>query len=127
MGLVVADTGPLHYLVLTGHIALLPQLFPKILIPERLRDELSHSRAPEVVRDWIGAPTPWLEIRLVEANHAAELAALDFGERDAIALGFATQADLLIMDDRDGVAVARQRGFAVTGTIGLLDLAARKG
>ena len=35
--------------------------------------------------------------------------------------------NLLLMDDRDGVAAARRRGFAVTGTLGLLDLAARKG
>jgi predicted nucleic acid-binding protein len=32
------------------------------------------------------------------------------------------------MDDRDGVAlVARAAGFAVTGTLGVLDLAARRG
>jgi predicted nucleic acid-binding protein len=29
------------------------------------------------------------------------------------------------MDDRDGVAAARSKGFAVTGTLGILDLAAR--
>jgi len=28
------------------------------------------------------------------------------------------------MDDRDGVAAARSKGFAVTGTLGILDLAA---
>ena len=42
-------------------------------------------------------------------------------------LALATKADLLLMDDHDGVTAARQRGFAVTGTLGLLDLAARKG
>lgn len=31
------------------------------------------------------------------------------------------------MDDRAGVAVARGLGFAVTGTLGLLDRAARRG
>ncbi|MFZ2107282.1 MAG: DUF3368 domain-containing protein [Roseiarcus sp.] len=56
-----------------------------------------------------------------------DLAALDAGERDAIALALATKADLLLMDDHDGVTAARRRGFAVTGTLGLLDLAARKG
>lgn len=37
------------------------------------------------------------------------------------------QADLLLMDDRAGVAAARARGFAVTGTLGLPDRAARRG
>jgi predicted nucleic acid-binding protein len=127
MGVVVADTGPLHYLVLTGDIALLPQLFAKVLTPERVGDELAHPKAPEAVRAWIAAPPPWLEIRSVEVNQAADLAALDPGERDAIALGLATQAGLLLMDDRDGVATARRLGFPVTGTIGLLDFSARKG
>ncbi len=31
------------------------------------------------------------------------------------------------MDDRVGVAIARQQGFTVTGTLGVLDLAARRG
>ncbi|MGO9742122.1 MAG: DUF3368 domain-containing protein [Roseiarcus sp.] len=117
MRLVVADAGPLHYLVLTGDIALLSRLFPGVLIPERVRDELAHIRAPEAVRAWIGAPLPWLEIHPVEDERGAEdLAALDAGERDAIALALATRADLLLIDDRDGVAAARRRGFAVTGT-----------
>ena len=128
MRLVVADTGPLHYLVQTGDIALLPGLFAKVLTPARVRDELAHARAPEAVRAWIAAPPPWLEIRPVENECGADdLAALDAGERDAIALALATKADPLLMDDREGVAAARRRGFAVTGTLGLLDLAARRG
>lgn len=31
------------------------------------------------------------------------------------------------MDDRGGVTVARGKGFAVTGTLGILDLAAERG
>ena len=128
MRLVVADTGPLHYLVLTGDIALLPNLFEKVLTPERVRDELAHAEAPAAVRAWIALPPPWLEIRSVEGERSSgDLAALDAGERDAIVLALATKADLLLMDDHDGVTAARQRGFAVTGTLGLLDLAARKG
>lgn len=128
MRLVVADAGPLHYLVLTGDIELLPRLFPKILTPERVRDELAHARAPEAVRAWIAVPPPWLQIRPVESERGANgLETLDAGERDVIALAGAAKADLLLMDDRDGVAAARRRGFAVTGTLGLLDFAARMG
>jgi predicted nucleic acid-binding protein len=36
-------------------------------------------------------------------------------------------AELVLMDDRAGVAVARQQGFTVTGMLGVLDLAARNG
>ena len=37
------------------------------------------------------------------------------------------RADLLLIDDREAVAVARGKGFPVTGTLGILDLAARRG
>lgn len=55
------------------------------------------------------------------------LAELDDGEREAIALASAINADLLLMDDRAGVAVARARGLQVTGTLGALDRAALHG
>jgi predicted nucleic acid-binding protein len=52
---------------------------------------------------------------------------LDAGERAAILLARELGADLLLIDDREGVAAAQGMGLAVTGTIGLLYLAARRG
>jgi len=51
----------------------------------------------------------------------------DEGERAVIALALTVKADLVLMDDREGVDLARRRGLAVTGTLGVLDLAARRG
>lgn len=36
-------------------------------------------------------------------------------------------ADLLLMDDRKGVKAAQRKGLRVTGTLGILDLAAQRG
>ena len=36
-------------------------------------------------------------------------------------------ADLLLMDDRRGLRAAKQQGLRVTGTLGILDLAAQRG
>jgi predicted nucleic acid-binding protein len=36
------------------------------------------------------------------------------------------RADLVLMDDRAGVAIAKAHGFVVTGTLGVLELAARR-
>ena len=129
MLVIVADTGPLHYLVLIGESGILPQLFTKILIPDAVRDELLHPEAPSVVRDWAANPPDWLEIdpSPPEGHDDPELQRLDRGERAALALAETVRADLLLMDDREGVAAARKRGFAVTGTLGVLDLAARRG
>jgi predicted nucleic acid-binding protein len=33
-------------------------------------------------------------------------------------------ADLILMDDRDGVLIARSKGFRVAGTLGILSMAA---
>jgi predicted nucleic acid-binding protein len=124
----VADTGPLHYLVLAGHIQILTDLFSEVAIPDAVRDELAHAGAPVAVRDWIAAPPTWLSVDSGMPNMLALVdAALDAGERAALALAMERQPDLVLMDDRAGVAAAHARGFLVTGTLGLLVRAARRG
>jgi len=128
MRLVVADTSPLNYLVLIEHVGILPALFEKVFIPQIVRTELQHDEAPESVRRWIAAPPSWLEV--VPPQHESgdpDLLRLDDGERAAILLAIHIRAELLLIDDRNGVQVARSRGFAVTGTLGILDLAAGRG
>jgi len=53
--------------------------------------------------------------------------ALGVGERSAIALAQSIHADLLLVDDRKAVRAAVQRGIGVTGTLGILRLAAEQG
>lgn len=129
MAVVVADTGPLNYLVQIDAVELLPELFGRIIVPAAVHDELGHPRTPAAVRAWIARVPAWLEIRPnPDANSDIVLPPpLGQGERAAIALAGAVGADLILMDDRDGVAFARTQGFAVTGTLGMLDLAARRG
>ena len=38
MQLVIADTGPINYLILIGHIDILPTLFQKVILPAVVRD-----------------------------------------------------------------------------------------
>jgi predicted nucleic acid-binding protein len=128
--LVVSDTGPLHYLVLTGDIALLPKLFGRVLAPQAVRDELANPEAPAAVRAWITQAPAWLEVRPnpdVDDRDDRTGPNLDRGERAAIALALAVKAGLVLMDDQAGVTVARRQGLAATGTLGILDVAARRG
>ena len=60
MRLVVADTGPLNYLLLIEAIDILPKLFETILVPAAVHDELAHADAPAVA-NIIGAAIPILE------------------------------------------------------------------
>lgn len=121
--IVVADTGPLRYLILTGHIDVLPRLFGAVSVPAAVADELRHSHAPDAVRAWVADPPSWLVVHPDPAEPTVEVR-LDPGERAVIALAHALGAGLLLLDDRAGVAAARGRGLRATGTLGVLAEAA---
>ena len=129
MRLVIADTGPINYLILIGNIDLLPTLFEKVILPSAVQAELTDPDAPPSVRNWIADPPAWLEVHETPSNQfdQASLEGLDEGETAAIALAISLDADLLLMDDREGIVVARGKGLRVTGTLGVLDLAAQRG
>ena len=128
MRIVVADTGPLHYLVLIEQSEILPALFEKVIIPSAVRDELVRAEAPEAIRSWLQSPPPWIEVHSdPESPFDAELESLDKGEKAALTLAASIRADLLLLDDREGVRIARSKGFRVIGTLRVLQLAARLG
>ena len=125
MRIVVADTGPLSYLVLIREIDLLPKLFRSVAVPETVVGELCHTRAPAPVRTWALAPPSWLAVHANPAE-SPQLPPLDPGERAAIALALALRAELILVDDRAGTAAARSQGLETVGTIGVLTLTAQR-
>jgi predicted nucleic acid-binding protein len=128
MQVVVADTGPINYLVLIDAIDLLPRLFDRVLAPQAVFDELNDPDTPAPVRDWIRRPSEWFSVDLRPTPNIDKAdIGLDIGERAAISLALAIRADLVLMDDQAGVAFARRNGLVATGTLGVLDLAARQG
>jgi predicted nucleic acid-binding protein len=66
---------------------------------------------------WISQPPQWLEVVSLKQPVDSALAHLDAGEREAISLASELQAILLLMDERDGVTIARHRGLKVVGTL----------
>jgi predicted nucleic acid-binding protein len=100
---VIADSIPLHYLVLIDQAAILPTLFRRVLIPPMVAEELQHARTPAPVRAWMSSPPEWLEIRIPHQQPEAVLLRLGAGEREAIVLAQEVQATLLLMDDLEGV------------------------
>lgn len=51
--IVVADSGPLHYLILLEHIELLRRFYGQVLVPEPVANELSTAGAPAAVLERI--------------------------------------------------------------------------
>lgn len=126
MAVVVADTGPPHYLVLIGAAHVLPQLFDTVLVPDAVRNELQNKRTPQPVRDWLATQSPWLKAVPTPEVATLPLPHLGDGERAVIALARSVHADLILMDDRAATVAALQEGFNVTGTLGVLVRAAQR-
>ena len=122
--IVVADSGPLHYLILLDQTELLHRFYGQVIVPEAVLRELTSGRAPQPVRDWLSEPPSWLRIQSVSSSQL-ELVTddLDLGEREAIALAHLLRADLLLIDEISGRAEARRRNLRVTGTLGILRIA----
>ena len=125
--IVIADTGPLNYLILIGEVEILSKLFGRVLIPTAVLKELQHDRTPEDVRKWISHPPAWLEVRSVQKPKTSELDNLGAGEREAIWLAEEIHADWLIIDDYAGRQEAVLRHLPVMGTLRVLDEASERG
>lgn len=123
---VVTDPSPVFYLLSIGRVDLLPALFGTVLLPDAVHQELSHPAAPEFVRAWVRSLPPWLKLQSVAPLEDRTLQSLGAGERAAIALAHTVQAGLILIDERKATRVAIQQGFDVTGTLGILRLAARR-
>jgi predicted nucleic acid-binding protein len=81
----VCDTTPLNYLILSGYVDVLPNLFHEILIARAVARELRHPEAPVPVRRFISKPPNW--VRILKASRVdPALSYLGTGEQEVIAL-----------------------------------------
>jgi predicted nucleic acid-binding protein len=85
--LVIADTSPLHYLVLIEQTAILPLLFGNIFVPPAVVEELQRPRMPATVRAWMESPPVWLTIRSPREPPVSTTMHLGAGEREVLSLG----------------------------------------
>jgi len=126
--IVVADSGPRHYLILLEHVELLQRFYGQVLMPEAVARELSNAGAPAVVREWMRKLPTWIDVRPVPPDAISMIMDdLDLGERAAIALAETAHADLLLIDEAAGRAEAKRRQLRVTGTLGVLRAGAEQG
>ena len=123
--IVVSDTSAVTSLAAIGRLDLLRCLYGSVVIPQSVFEELTglpnQPGGAEVESlDWI-SHRPASDRSLVTSL----LANLDSGEAEAIALAVELRADLLLMDERLGRAVAERFGLKLVGTLGVL-LAAKQ-
>jgi len=126
--IVIADTSPLNYLILIGHVEILKALYSEVVIPPAVHDELLHLAAPEPVKAWAKALPQWIEIRTPSRLNLDLDIDLGNGEREAIALAYAAgRESLLLIDEQLGRREATRLGLSVAGTLGIVDKAAKQG
>jgi predicted nucleic acid-binding protein len=124
-GIVVSNTSPINYLILTGYIEILPLLYEKIIIPQAVFNELTHPEAPAAVREWMGKLPKWVSIQTVSS--LLNFRGLHQGEQEVLSLAVHLNAHLLLLDDGAARKIADQRGLLFTGTVGILAKAAERG
>lgn len=120
--IVVCDTSPVNYLVLIGEIELLPRLFTDVILPPGVLAELEHPRTPPQVSAWARELPPWA--RVVSPACPVDGLGLGRGEAEAIAVASQVAADTVLIDERKAAGIASERGLLVTGTLGVLVVAA---
>ena len=120
--IVTCDTSPLLVLAKTGRLELLGTLYDEVWIPSAVLEEVQDPDRSDTkaIRRWCRNESSVSIHALAEAVRESIPEELGRGERAAIALAVAHDADLVILDDQEGRRAARAEGLAVTGTIGVL-------
>jgi len=120
-GLVVSDTSPLLNLALIDRLDLLRTQFADVTVPRQVWDELTEGDegldALRELRDdnLLKIVDVGRSDLFVEIFHE-----LDLGETASICYAVEHDADLVLLDERDGRRVARRHDLEVTGVIGIL-------
>lgn len=127
MPVVISDTSPLRALAHLGHMEWLQELFHQIRLPPAVASELRHPPSALAAVDVTG----WRFLVIQSPSNVQRVSEfrlrLDAGEAEALALAEELHADLVLVDELAGREVARQCGFTVLGTLGILLRAKQQG
>lgn len=125
---VVSDASPLVSLARIETLSVLPALYPSVVLPEAVWEEVVVAGQGQPGANTIREAS-WVERRTV-ANRELVRALrqdLDPGEAEAIALAVEMESVLLLMDEKHGRETADHFDLSCVGTIGLLIEAKRNG
>jgi uncharacterized protein len=119
--IVVSNTSPLTNLVAIGQFDLLRQLYGEVQIATGILSELQSQG-----RHWPGYDETicarWIKQHTIH-NHelvAVLVRDLDPGEAETLALAVELDAELVLMDERDGRRFAQRLSLRPVGVIGIL-------
>lgn len=121
--LVVSDTEPIIALFNVGRVDLLCDLFGSVMIPEAVFDELTRdprfAEQAEMIKSSSFIAVSQVSDRS-EVDALIDREGLDLGESEAIILYREKQAGTLLIDERNGRAVAERMGIEIMGAVGVI-------
>ena len=126
--IVIIDSSPLIGLAIVEGLKWLPDIFGTVFLPDSVKREVLPGKAARGEKSIAHAiDAGWLSVWPEPIKAQLEID-LDAGETDCINLAL-SQADkaLLIMDERAGRAVAKEKGLRITGTAAIIGLAKKQG
>ena len=123
--IVVSNSTPLIHLAAMDRLELLPQLFGEIVIANEVYEEVVLKGANRPGASGVQS-AKWIKRRAVNNRLACTILqnSLGAGESATIVLALELEADLTILDDQLARLQARARSIKITGTVGLLLMAA---
>ena len=121
---VLANTTPLIALANINQLELLHKLYGTIIVPQAVIDEIVREPAKHRVYE-----CSWIKVEKIKDSTQKEIfrARLHAGEVEVMILAREQKADLVIMDDDAAKKTAKFLGLNVTGTLGVLLKAKKKG
>jgi uncharacterized protein len=121
MTVVVSDASPVLNLASIDRLLLLRDMFGTILVPATVWSEVVAGE-PLTRPIWIElrSPTNLLLVKALQLD-------VDPGEAEAIALAKEVAADLVLIDEKKGRAVAKRLGLRYLGLLGVLVEAKQRG
>ncbi|NES99386.1 MAG: DUF3368 domain-containing protein [Sphaerospermopsis sp. SIO1G1] len=126
--IIVSNTSPISNLAKIDHLFLLREIYSEVIIPQAVYDELTDVRAGEKVNNSIKNANfiknkPVINYQLVKDLQRN----LDGGESEAIVLAIELNATKLLIDERLGRKEAIKLGLSLTGVLGILLIAKKRG
>lgn len=115
---VISDTSIITNLIQLDQLLLLKDLFAEIVIPEKVKEELSKVEGQSrIIED-----KSWITVRSItnqELYNKIDIE-LDPGEAESIVLAIELEADVLLIDEKKGRRIAEKYGLRITGLLGML-------
>lgn len=124
---VICNTSPLQYLRQIRHLELLPKLVSRVVVPTAVADELAEGRRRGLDLP-IPEDLPWVDMRAPSSEKIVRLVAdLGPGETGVLLLALECTDPVVILDDALARRHAEILGISLTGTLGILLDAKRRG